>query len=64
MVTRVPPATGPYNGLTLSTEISLSVTANLQQKDVYSKRAVKLLCLFKNRASVTLLSNANVGITQ
>jgi len=36
MVTRVPPAMGPYNGRTLSTDISLNDTASKYKPVVYS----------------------------
>jgi len=36
MVSRVPPATGPYNGWTLSTEISCSDTVKSTEKRLYT----------------------------
>jgi len=56
MVTRVPPDIGPYNGLTLSTEISLSDTAILQQKDV--KILVGFDNLFISRSDTTATTTA------
>jgi len=38
MVTRVPPATGPYNGHTLSTDVDPCVTVHMQSTESYTFR--------------------------